>query len=304
MSDVLNCKICGKENIDDIINHVLIKHGITYQKYCEQYYKIPANYEYILTPQLVEQIMQYYINRTDESQSIKDYYTNIALQNQYLFNKLVNIFYEYTLAIYKYLDISINLDNFEKYDLIQLEANKNYVPPEVSQQQYTEKRRKQYDNNLRSVECKICGSQCNEKNILQHVSVAHKMSKEDYLTTYYDIPKDMNFKKLRFVDVLNMYEELAKSKFDNFRDCYQALYDEVCMYDELSEKLGYKVNAICEGLHLDIKQKWTEEHKAALSKSKIGKKWTPLQRQRILEGKGIIDKNGNNINDNNNTKKA
>ena len=292
------CKICDQMTIK-LSNHITYEHGITYQRYCEQEYNIPANNHVYITPKVVDFIQLYSKANKIDMKDIKKHLETIFAQNQYEASKLIKIFMQYTYAIAQYFNLS--LINIDKYlpSMIKLKEHRNNQIVQNKHQQYTEKRRKQYDNNLRSVECKICGSQCNEKNILRHVSVAHKMSKEDYLTTYYnDIPKDMNFKKLHFADVLNMYEELAKSKFDNFRDCYQALYDEVCMYDELSEKLGYKVNAICEGLHLDIKQKWTEERKAAQSKRKTGTKWTPLQRQRILEGKGIIDKNVNNNNNN------
>ena len=247
---MVKCEICGKI-IDNIEQHVLIKHGITYNNYCEEYLNIPSNYQYILTFDIATAILKYCDPQYIQNNRIKNYFQQVALENKYLFVKLYQLFDQYTLAIYNYLQIDINTDNIDKYKLIMLQLNKNYQE-DITHIQVFEKRRRQYDSTFKSVKCKICGSNCNERNLLVHVGVAHKMSKKDYLTTYYNIPDTMDFGKLSLKLVFKMFEELEKSPYDNFKDFYQALYDQVDNYDELDKKLGYKAYLICNGLNLKI----------------------------------------------------
>lgn len=284
---MIKCEICGKV-IDNIEQHVLIKHGITYNNYCEEYLNIPSNYKYILNLDVTTAILKYCDKQYIQNKKIKEYFQKVAIENKYLFNQLYKLFNQYTLIIYKYLQIDINTDNIDKYELITLPINENYQEA-LTHIQVFERRRRQYDSSVKPVQCKICGSNCNEHNLLIHVGVAHKMSKKDYLTTYYGIPDTMDFSKLTLKLVFKMFEELEKSSYDNFRDCYQALYDQVHNYDELDQKLGYKAHLICNGLNLVIHTKWSEERKKKQSSLKTGKKWTPLQRQRILESKNIIN---------------
>ena len=283
------CNICNQQTIK-LPNHIIYEHGILYQQYCQQQYHIPQNLTVYLTPELVDFILIYCKNNNIAITNIKQHLELIFTQNKYDANKLILIYHQYTYAIAQYFNL--NLLNIEKYlpNMLKLKEHKMNKIIQDKKQQYTINRRRKYDNNIHSINCEICGMKCNEKNLLTHVAVAHKISKKDYLIKFFNVPEGMNFKKLTLQLVLKMFEELEKSPFDNLKDCYQALYDQARDYKTLNKMLGYKANFICEGLHLNIHYDWTPERKAAQSIRKTGTKWSAIQRQRILEGKGLIPK--------------
>lgn len=283
------CTICNQQTIK-LPNHLIYEHGILYQQYCFDQYNIPLNLTVYLTPKLVDYILAYCHDNNIKVVNIKQHCELIFIQNKYDANKLISIFYQYTYAIAQYFNL--NLLNIERnlpnmYKLKEYKMNKSI---QDKKQQYTISRRRDYDDNVHIMNCGICGMKCNEKNLLVYVVVAHKISKKDYLIKFFNVPEDMNFTKLTLQLVLKMFEELKKSPYDNFKDCYQTLYDQVHNYKELDEKLGYKASLICANLNLKIHSNWTPELKAAMSAKKTGTKWSPLQRQRILEGKGILPK--------------
>ena len=283
------CSLCD-QSVTKLPSHIVYEHGMLYQQYCEKEYGISTNINVYITPKVIDFILQYCKENNIDAKDIKKHLVTIFMQNQYEADKLVKIFQQYTYAIAQYFNLT--LLNVDKYltNMITLKESKSNKLLKEKQREYTENRRKKYDSNVKIINCKICGSECNEKNLLTHVATAHKMVKKDYLIKYYNVPKDMNFTKLTAGLVFKMFEELEKSPFDNLKDCYQSLYDQVHNYTELNEMLGYKANAICEGLHLDLHREWTPEQKIAQSKRKMGTKWSSLQRQRILESKGLIPK--------------
>ena len=248
------CTICGQQTIK-LPNHVMHEHGILYQQYCQQQYNIPSNLTVYLTPKVFDFLLKYCHDNNINVIDIKQHLESIFIQNQYDASQLISIYHQYTYAIAQYFNL--NLLNIEKYlpTMIKLKEHKMNKIIQDKKQQYTISRRRKYNDDIHILNCEICGAECNEKNLLTHVSVAHKISKKDYLVKFFNVPEDMHFQKLTLQLVIKMFEELEKSPYDNLKDCYQALYDQVNDYTALNEMLGYQANRICEGLHLNIHRK-------------------------------------------------
>ena len=283
------CNICGQSLQEkNIILHLRMDHNISYQTYLQNNYGLKVNYNYQITPEVWNYMYVFYQNNCKNDLNINEFFKSIFVQNNYDSNKLIEVFRKYTLAISQYCKLllnDINENNVRNSKLISLEKNENSLRSKYQNiskpNQYKAKR----INSRSKVKCDICGKEYLDTSILNHVYNSHGMLRKQYLQNKFNLPDELNYDSLRYTVAQKMYEELQKSPYDNYHDCYKALFKQYGSYAKMSEALGYNVKYACEGLNIAEPQKWTDEQKDAQRQRKLGTKWTELQRQKVIEGK-------------------
>lgn len=280
----VTCQLC-KDRIlhKKLFEHIKYQHGIPIQSYLNDLYGLKINFYIDIDLNTWEFMQSMYLKNRSE-QDINEYFKQLFIDNQYDANNLVNILRQYTLAISQYFEFPLN--NADQYpELLSLKCNDNNSRSKyrdiLKSTQYKAKR----INSRPKVKCDICGKEYLDTSILNHVYNAHGILRKQYLQNKFNLPDELNYDSLRYTVAQKMYEELQKSPYDNYHDCYKALFKQYGSYAKMSEALGYNVKYACEGLNIAEPQKWTDEQKDAQRQRKLGTKWTELQRQKIIEGK-------------------
>lgn len=284
------CPYCGnKIKHKNFHNHLTFYHYIPYQKYLYEVYNLKPNYYCKITVQIWDFIYNHYQLYHNLSEDINQYYQRIFIENLYDANKLYPILGQYTKAIADYFNFS--LVNAEQYtDFISLDKNINSTRSKYKDMPKSKQTELKRNNTRPKVKCTICGAELSDTSILSHVYNAHKILRKQYLQQLFNLPDELNYIGLTYHVAQKMYEELQKSPYDNYRDCYKALFRQYGSYEKMSKALGYNVKYACEGLNIAEPRVWTDKDKEAQRQRKLGKKWTALQRQKIIEGKLKSDK--------------
>ena len=283
------CQFCNQKiKCKNFALHLKIYHGISYQTYLQNNYGLKVNYNYQITPEVWNYMYDYYQVNNKNNLSINDFFTAIFVKNNYDGNKLIEVFRKYTFAISQYCELSlnnINENDVQNLKLILLEKNENSSRSKYQNISKSNQYKTKRINSRPKVKCDICGKEYLDTSILNHVYNSHDMLRKQYLQNKFNLPDELNYDSLRYTVAQKMYEELQKSPYDNYHDCYKALFKQYGSYAKMSEALGYNVKYACEGLNIAEPQKWTDEQKDAQRQRKLGTKWTELQRQKVIEGK-------------------
>lgn len=247
----LTCKLCQQRiSCNDFLNHIHKEHSneMTYQEYFEKFYCIPANnlYELPNIDYFLIILRDYYLYRHNKSEpvtvdNVKKHFETALKENNNNTNRFYFRFYQRHKLICQYLKLFGN----NSHRLKRAEMDALGIPHNDTV--------KIIPMNMSRHQCPICKREQYASHFFKHIVTVHKMSKHDCLVKYFNIPDSADMENLSFTMLLNMQDELAKSKYNNFIDLYNDIVSQYNNVIDLKQEINYDIISILKALHIPLK---------------------------------------------------
>ena len=256
-NNIHTCHICN-QTIADVTSHLLHFHpSMTLQRYFQEYYNIPENTDYIIDENTLWKIVKELKNKN--ANDCIEHFKKIIAEVKNNIARLQFRFSNSAYDIYKYLNINVpkTTTRRKKHDMLSLQISI------AANNKHTD---------VRTEQCPICGKTNKYGYMLWHAKSVHNIDKTEYLNKYFNIPLSVDMNLITYSLAKSMQEELKNSSYDNYEDCYQAIYDSFSNNGKMLEAYDYDINAICTALNINtnsqtLQAQLNQKQSAAISDS-------------------------------------